>query len=411
MEEKVVAVIGSGPAGLSAAVSLRAGGVIPLILERKERLSLKLLASGGGRCNFSNILPQEEFMASFGRNGKFMRNALNCFSRTHLLDFLEQHGVKAVLSDDFYYFPSSGKASDVQKAFLHAAQPRIRTGCEVRQILKKEDGSVCGVLLSDGEKIFCNNVVLAGGSCAWKGLGSMAGLSLAEKAGHTIQTPLPAVAPLLIGEEWVHSLAGVTLPQGALTLKLKRRTLETRGSILFTHKGLSGFPALDLAGEASRLCAGEGKGILHLNFNTSVSAEKWGKIFLEGRKKEGNIFVKTLLSRYLVRSAAEILCSLCGCEQTMLCRLSTSSLDLLKEKLTRCPLTLLGSGPMGEAMVMKGGICLKEVDPSTMESRLMKGLYFAGEILDLDGPCGGYNIQWAFSSGALAGKSCAESSL
>jgi predicted Rossmann fold flavoprotein len=236
--EKIVAVIGSGPAGLSAAVSLRAGGAVPLILERKERLSLKLLASGGGRCNFSNILPQEEFMASFGRNGKFMRNALNCFSRTHLLDFLEQHGVKAVLSDDFYYFPSSGKASDVQKAFLQAAQPRIRTGCEVVEILRDEnEGRVCGVLLADGKKIFCNGVILAGGSCAWKGLGSMAGLSLAEKTGHTIQTPLPAVAPLLIEEEWVHSLAGVTLPQGALTLKLKRRTLENRGSILFTHKG------------------------------------------------------------------------------------------------------------------------------------------------------------------------------
>ena len=409
MEEKIAAVIGSGPAGVSSAVSLRAGGVIPLILERKERLSLKLLASGGGRCNFSNILPREEFMASFGRNGKFMRNALNFAGREYFLDFLKRNGVEAVLNDGFYYFPSSGKASDIQEAFLHAAQPRIRTGCEVVEILKKEDGAVCGVLLADGEKISCDGVILAGGSCAWKGLGSMAGLVLAEKTGHTVLEPLPAVAPLLIGDEWIGTLAGVTLPRGALTLKLKRRTLETRGSILFTHSGVSGFPALDLAGEAAQLCAGGGKGILYLNFNTSMTAEDWERVFRTGREKEGNVFVKTLLSRYLVRSVAEILCSLCGCTQTMLCRLNGHSLELLKENLTRCPLALLGSGPMGSAMVMKGGVSLKEVDPSTMESRLVKGLYFAGEILDLDGPCGGYNIQWAFSSGALAGKSCVES--
>ncbi|MBO5723766.1 MAG: aminoacetone oxidase family FAD-binding enzyme [Lentisphaeria bacterium] len=408
-ERNKVVVIGSGPAGLAAAAALRERGIESLILERRDLLSQKLLASGGGRCNFSNILPEEKYMECFGRNGKFMRNALRLFYCDHLLRFLEKQGVKAVLKDDFYYFPASGRAADIRDAFLRAAQPQIRTGSEVVQILKDDQNSVCGIRLSTGEEISCRKVILAGGSCAWKGLGSMAGLVLAEKLSHTIIKPLPAVAPLLIAEDWVHSLAGVTLPQGGLTLKWKRRTLETQGSILFTHSGLSGFPALDLAGDGAELCASEGKGVLYLDFHTGMDGAAWEKVLHTGREKEGTVFVKTLLSRYLVRSAAEILCRLCDCEQTMLCRLSSAALEKLKENLTRCPLTLTGSGPMENAMVMKGGVSLKEVDPAALESRLVKGLYFAGEILDLSGPCGGYNMQWAFSSGWFAGSRCAES--
>lgn len=405
---KRIAVIGSGPAGLSACAALREKGHNALLLERKDLLSLKLLASGGGRCNFSNILSMDRFMESFGQNGTFMRNALQFSFREWLISFLEKQGVRSVLTDDFFYFPASGKAKDVQRAFLDYACPEIRCGCEVREILLDEGKKVRGLLLPDGEEIPCCAVILAGGGRAWKGLGTGSGLALAEKVSHTIRQALPAVAPLLVEDAWVKSLAGVTLPAGSLTLKIRRRTLVKEGSILFTHRGLSGFPSLDLAGDAAELCAKQGKAVLYLNFNTALDQSAWEKVLQQGRVQEGNVFVKNLLGRYLTKSAASAVCELCHCEATALCHLTRESMRMLPEMLTKCPLTLLGAGPMEEAMVMRGGVSLKEVDPGTMESRLVKGLYFAGEILDLDGPCGGYNIQWAFSSGRLAGISCGE---
>ena len=402
-----VIIIGSGPAGLAAAVSVKRSGFRPLILERLGSPSQKLLASGGGRCNFSNILDPDDFMGRFGRNGAFMRDALRFAPRPFLLDFLKSQRVNAVLTDDFYYFPASGKARDISEAFLRASGAEVQTHAEAASILQT-DGRVSGVMLADGERLAADAVILAAGGCAWSGLGSDAGLKLAADLGHTIRKPLPAVAPLLVREPWVGSLAGVTLPQAGLTLGSGRNRRHEAGSLLFTHEGLSGFPALNLAGEAASLCDLHGEAKLLLAVRTDIGEKRWQEIFEEARQHSGQRSVRSVLSEYIPRSLAEIMTSECSCGELKTARLPSEACRKLTGMLTDCPLTLTGAGPMGKAMAMRGGISLKEVNPADLSSKLVKGLYFAGEILDLDGPCGGYNMQWAFSSGFLAGHAAAE---
>ena len=397
-----VAVIGSGPAGLSAALALRENGRIPVIFERRDLPALKLLASGGGRCNFTNILDQEAFMSKFGRNGRFMRDALRFAPREWLVSFLETHGVPVQLTDGFYYFPESGRARDILNAFLTASRAVVKTSSEVSEILT-ENGAVSGIRVN-GIAVPFETVILAAGGPAWRGLGSASGLKLAEMLGHTVVKPLPAVAPLLIREDWVKSLAGVSLERARLFMKTgKHRVLETVGSLLFTHEGLSGFSALDLAGDAAAVCAENGDSELFLCVRPEWNREDWALELERWRREDGWKLIRSHLARHVVRSVADMICDLSECYEVKACNLPAVQRDTLLDNLTALPLTVYGAGPMGKAMAMRGGVSLKEIHPATLEGRLVKGLYFAGEILDLAGPCGGYNMQWAFSSGRLAG--------
>ena len=404
--DRQIIIIGSGPAGLAAAVSVRRAGFHPLILERMRDPSMKLLASGGGRCNFSNREDPESFMRRFGRNGQFMRDALRFAPREFLLDFLRSERVEPELTDDFYYFPASGKARDVANAFLHASGAEVRTGMEVGSI-EISAGKLEGATLANGDFLASEAVILAAGGMAWAGLGSESGLNLARKAGHTIVSPLPAVAPLNLKEEWPKRLAGVTLPDAKLKLKAGREPLVTRGSLLFTHDGLSGFPALDLAGEAASQCEKKGSAELTLTVRADLCASDWQKHLDGARQFSGASLVRTVLSDFMPKSLAEILTELSGCREVKMAILNAAARQQLIRLLDGIKLTVTSAGPLAKAMVMRGGVSLKEVDPSDLSSRLVQGLYFAGEILDLAGPCGGYNMQWAFSSGFLAGHSAA----
>ncbi|MBO4304202.1 MAG: aminoacetone oxidase family FAD-binding enzyme [Lentisphaeria bacterium] len=412
-KEKIL-IAGSGPAGLAARIGAREMGMEAVILERLPFSSRKLLASGGGKCNFSNMLSPEEFMEKFGRKGAFMRNALALTFREWVTHFLKTRGVETVLTDNFYCFPASGGSSAVLEAFSRSFPP-VETSCEVTEILT-ESGRVIGVLLKDGRRLKSSQLILAAGGCAWAGLGTSAGLLLAERCGHTLIKPLPAVAPLNVREDWVKTLSGVSLDHAELLLcgKGKRPLWRTQGNLLFTHEGLSGFAALDMADAAGRMCLESGSATVFLRLFPGKTKEELAALPEKYRRNFGRRSLRTLLAEQegLPRSLAGALSVLAGCEDTLACRLSGASAEKLVSLLRDgIPLVVDSVGPMEKAMAMSGGISLKEIDPATMESRIVKGLYFAGEIMDLAGPCGGYNIQWAISSGRLAGRSAAASAV
>lgn len=401
-----VVVCGAGPAGLSAALSAAQSGKRVLIAEKLSRPGVKLLASGGGRCNFTNNLPEDKFMMSFGRNGRFMTEALRAGGREWLLDFLRSHKVEPVLEDGIHYFPASRSAMDVRDAFLEEAVrlgAALKTSLKITGIRLNEAGAVCGVETEQGGGS-CSSLILACGGMAMSVLGgTSAGLELAKSVGHTIVKPLPAMAPLRVKERW--ALQGVSLPAASLSMIAERKRITASGEIVFTHDGLSGPAALDLSAPAYRAFERDGTAEIFFSPVENMDFRKWQDLLMRFRQTEGLKYLRTSLGKFMPHALAETLCIEGGLGETRNAELTNGDIESFARFLTQIPLHISALCPMEKAMAMSGGVSLKEVNPKNMESRLVSGLFFAGEMLDLAGPCGGFHIQFAIASGRLAGLS------
>ena len=406
-----VIVCGSGPAGLSAAFAASELGARVILLEKQRELGGKLPYSGNGKCNFSNVLDDVPFMNSFGRAGRFMTDALRCGGRDWFCEHLRRHGVEVTVTDGFHYFPVSGRAWDVVDSFLLPLQhagAQFRTDTTVSAVCRTPEGMTCGVRLASGEEIYGKCVVLACGGTAMSAVGGTAqGLRIAQQLGHGIIDPLPAMAPLYLEEEWLRELSGVSLKNVLLQYASGRNHGKMSGELLFTHDGISGPAALSLSNDAYRIWLNDPDRFeLKLNFDSRID---WRHQIDSFRKQDSSKFLRSSLSAFLPKSLAHAICRQLGWEERKNQTLKDVERDNLVRLLTACPLTISQLCPMERAMAMSGGVTWKEIRPETMESRLIPGVYFAGEIMDMTGPCGGYNIQFAVASGRLAGLSAAES--
>jgi len=398
-----VVVVGGGPAGMMAAIAAARAGQRVVLCEGQTRLGLKLLASGGGRCNLTNTLPAEEFMARCGRHGRFMAPALAHFGADRLRGFLAELGVETHAPDARRVFPVSHQSTTVHAALvgeLARLGVEIRLGELVTELLP--EGEMLGGVATSRGRLAAGRVILATGGRGYPPLGGgQTGYDLARQAGHRVTQTFPAIVPLVVEESWPGECRADTIPGATLEIRGRgRRGVRARGDLIFTERGLAGPLILDAAREITPLLAG-GEPVRAMLQLTDADEEGWNARLAA---PEGREPVRRWLAQWVPASLADVFCRLAGVEPDRETpALGQRDRHRLAAVLAQTPVTIVASEGWDKAMVTRGGVSLKEVLPDTLASRVMPGLFLAGEALDLDGPCGGFNLQWAFASGALAG--------
>lgn len=401
-------VIGAGAAGMMAAITAARDGKSVLLLEKLSQIGAKLKATGGGRCNLANTLSNEDFMAKFGRNGRFMQDALMVFDYKALIEFLESIGVATHAPDGFRVFPTSHSSQTILSAFENEMQRlgiEVLTSQKVQKILHLHN-SVTSV--ETNEKIFyTNNVIIATGGLGYPTLGAEGdGHEMAKELGHKITELHPAMMPLHTKEEWVAACRADTIAKVELRIDIKKyNKLKATGDLIFTKSGIRGPVVLDAAREITPLLDAYGEVPLLLNLTKGMNEEQIAKHLKDASVKNPQSTMLELVMTLLPSALSNELCLLAGVDpQTTYKKISGADRAKLIALLAWTPLTVVGHDGFKMAMITRGGVDLKEIEPKTMQSKIINGLYFCGEIVNLDGPCGGYNLQWSFSSGYLAGQ-------
>ncbi len=406
-----ICVIGGGASGLMAALSAssRSAGVI--VVERMKRPGLKLLATGGGRCNITNALEAKQFCARFGDQSNFVRHAVSAFDNNALRDFFTRIGVPTESPDGFHFFPKSNDSRDVLNALLTELRRKsatLITDARVLSISMLED---CFVVTTEpGNQLYSKSIILATGGKSYPSLGSdRSGYDIARSLGHKIVLPLPALSALFVRERWVAGCAGAVVKSAVITVTGSPKSgREYKGDVLFTHTGISGPAVLDCSGEVSQVIAEKGSAEVCVKFVSDLNFEGAVRLLNDARSDSGRRLIKNILDNLLPSSVANAICEECGAHGATLSQLTANSRDRIAAMLVAAKFSIVRTSDWSEAIVTKGGVARNEVSPKTLESRLVPKLYFAGEVLDVDGPCGGYNLQWAFSSGFVAGRASAD---
>jgi predicted Rossmann fold flavoprotein len=402
------AVIGGGAAGLLAAGAAGASGAKTLLIEKNDCLGRKLLLTGKGRCNVTNSADLAGFLANIPAGGKFLQSAFRQFSNWDLLELLRANGVETKEERGGRIFPAGGKAASVagalQKYALSNGAARLKGA--VSEIVI-ENGAVAGVRLKDGPAIAARAVIVATGGLSYPQTGSTGdGFRFARRAGHTVSEARPSLVPLTCADPWTGRLAGLSLKNaGARVLDGAGAVVYTDfGELLFTHFGLSGPMALSAS---AHLRGFSGKRYAFcIDLKPALSAQQLDRRllrdFAENKNKDFVNALDALLPQKLIPLAVEL--SGIGARKKVH-EITKAERRNFGRLLKDFRADVVGTRPIAEAIVTSGGVCLKEINPKTMESKLIRGLYFAGEVLDADAYTGGFNLQIAFSTGFAAGKS------
>ena len=401
-------VIGAGAAGIIAAIVAARKGKKVLLLEKLSQIAAKLKATGGGRCNLTNTLPNEEFMARFGRDGRFMQDALQAFDHKKLVSFLKDIGIETHAPDGFRIFPTSHSSATIIEGLekeMQKLQIEIKCNQKVTRLLstgKQIDG-----VKTDSETFLAPNVIVATGGLGYPILGAEGdGYNLANELGHKVTDLAPAMMPLKTKEEWVKECRADTIAKVELKVALKKhKKLRAKGDLIFTNSGIRGPVVLDFSREITPLLKKYDEVPLLLNLTKGKNEEEIREHFKE---KIANTKLSTAfeLTKTLLPEALSLeLCKLANIkEDEKFKKIDGRRRDKLISLLAWTPLTINGHDGFRLAMITRGGVTLKEINPKTMQSKMINGLYFCGEVMNIDGPCGGYNLQWSFSSGYLAGE-------
>ena len=415
-------IIGAGAAGMMAAITAGRRDKRVLLLEKLPKIGAKLKATGGGRCNLSNTLSNEDFTQAFGKDGRFMQTAIDAFDHHALRDFFTSIGVETDAPDGFRIFPvghSSQTILDALSTEMERVGVEVQCGQRVKEIKKKNNQFLVGCVVPSEMPLgyqhtltpisyTTQTLILATGGKGYPQLGAEGdGYDLAALFGHTSTSIFPAMMPLKVAEKWVDTCRADTIANAHIIVDIKKyRKLQARGDLIFTKQGIRGPVVLDFSREITPLLDKDIEVPILINMTKGMNEEAVRKHIREKHADNTHYTTLQLLETLLPTSLSEVLCQLSDADPLLgFSKQKGSTRERLIQLLAWVPLTVIGHDGFDKAMITRGGIKLGEIDPHTMESKLAEGLYFCGEVVNLDGPCGGYNLQWAFSSGFMAGSS------
>ena len=404
-----IVIVGAGPAGMMAAAAAAECGGSVLLLEKMPRVGRKMMITGKGRCNVTSADDVPDIIRNIIGNGRFLNSSLRAFDNADVMAFFKGLGVPLKTERGNRVFPQSDRAADVVDAMvkhLRDQEVEIRTNTSVSGLLT-EANKICGVRLVDGSEVEAAAVILAMGGASYPATGSTGdGYVLARAVGHTVTPIFPALVPLVTRETWVREVQGLSLRNVRATLyHAGKKEQDFFGEMLFTHFGVTGPIILQLSRRASELLRDGKKDIeLRLNLKPALTHEKLrervDRDFAAYEQKHLHNGMIDLLPKRLI----DIVLNAAGlAPERVVGQISSKERERLVRVLQALPLTIMGTRPIAEAIVTAGGVATHEINPRTMESKIVKHLYFVGELVDVDAYTGGYNLQAAFSMGHAAG--------
>jgi predicted Rossmann fold flavoprotein len=386
-------------------------GAQTTVIEANARVGRKLLLTGGGRCNFTHLAAAQEIARAFGAKGRFLNYSLHKFPPESVRQFFQKCGLKSKLEDDGCVFPATNRAGDVRDVLLTEAK---RLG--VRFVFSKKVESVTRqreyfVISNASQKILAEKIIIATGGMSYHETGSTGdGYKFAQCFGHAIIQPRASLVPLVTLESWPSELAGTSLDNVKISVVSGKKKNVVTGSMLFTHDGIGGPAALELSRFVTDFLPNDKNPVkISINLVSNVSEAEFERIILRQISEHPKKTVANILAEIVPRRVSQALCRQLNFPENLYAgQLSKDLRKKLLHFLKAMPLSIVRTRPIKEAMVTRGGVSITEIEYRTMESKICPGLFFAGEVLDVDGPCGGYNLQMCWSTGALAGISAAQ---
>ena len=409
---KKIIVIGGGPAGMMSAIRAAENGAQVILFEKNNRLGRKLSITGKGRCNLTNATDNQEIIKNIPGNGKFLHSALKNFTSDDTIKFFESLGLETKIERGNRVFPVSDNAADVIDVLsrkLHDLKVNVKLNSTVENIIT-DDKKILGVEVND--RFFdADAVILATGGLSYPATGSTGdGLKFAKNLGHSITDIFPALVPLEVEEDFVKDLQGLSLKNVRVTLLTEDEFLdEIFGEMLFTHFGVSGPIILTISRQASKLLHEKQFVELLINLKPALTPEQLDARILRDFEKFKGKLIKNAMVDLLPQKLIPVILDLAYIDENKkVDEITKTERQNLSEKLRALPLTITGTRPIDEAIVTAGGVSTRELNPKTMESKIIENLFIVGEVVDVDGNTGGFNLQAAWAMGNAAGKFAAQ---
>jgi len=402
MLETDICIIGAGPAGMMAACAA-ANSKKVIILESNTTAGRKLLLTGGGRCNLTHTGSPDEIIKAYKPFDRFVRHCMHEFPPQKVRDFAHRRGVDTVVEPSGCVFPKSQHSGDIKRVLIDELEKlNVKTlyGSKVQSIKKHADGFA---ILSERFDIFAKSVIIATGGVSWPQTGSTGdGYKFAHFFGHKIIKQGACLIPLITAEKFCSSLAGIGIQNVVINCKVAGKKVSSAGAMIFTHSGIGGPAVFDCSRNIADSLSGSL--IISVDFLPEIKPDQLDKIITAGNPRQN---IVSVFLQFLPKALIKTICAENNIPEIAAGQLNKKLRKNLVEKLKNFLFTVLRTESIEKATITRGGIDTIQIDPKTMQSKLQDGLFFAGEVINVDGPCGGYNLQFAFSSGFLAGKSAA----